>query len=246
MSGPPGKNFEKSTSSSKTTDLERLAHGFAEEVADTLENVLPEAPLTEAVGRGGRFVIRPGKDEGEGPGAVPLLIDGEGVASLEFSILCRLDSARRYLAVGKSSYRVLANVDRSPILRFEYEREMDKAPHAHIHVHAHRGALSHLLSKAGHATPHDMSSLHIPVGGSRLRPCLEDLLEFLIVECGFDYVDGWREHVEAGRERWRRKQVAAIVRDVHTDAADTLRNLGYTVTPPVPLPDESAKALRKW
>ena len=30
------------------------------------------------------------------------------------------------------------------------------------------------------------SDLHIPLGGPRYRPCLEDLLEFLIVEFGLD------------------------------------------------------------
>jgi hypothetical protein len=77
---------------------------------------------------------------------------------------------------------------------------MYRVPHAHIQVHAHRGALSYLLSLAEHRTPHETASLHIPVGGSRLRPCIEDLLQFLIDECGFDALDGWKERVESGSD----------------------------------------------
>jgi hypothetical protein len=91
-----------------------------------------------------------------------------------------------------------------------------------------------------------MSSLHIPVGGSRQRPCLEDLLQFLIVECGFDKRRYWRKPIAEGRERWRRRQVSALVRDIHTDAARVLVDLGYTVTPPAPIPEESKKALQAW
>ena len=91
-----------------------------------------------------------------------------------------------------------------------------------------------------------MSSLHIPVGGSRFRPCLEDFIQFLICECKFDSEPGWRKNVEVGRERWRRLQAAAVVRDVPEDAAKVLRRLEYTVEAPDPLPEEARKALRNW
>jgi hypothetical protein len=84
------------------------------------------------------------------------------------------------------------------------------------------------------------------VGGSRLRPCVEDLLQFLIDECRFDALDGWKERVDSGRENWTRTQVTAIVRDIHIEAARVLQDLGYTVTPPENLAEESRKALRAW
>lgn len=123
---------------------------------------------------------------------------------------------------------------------------MHTAPAAHIQVHAHRGALSHLLSQAGHAAPHDMSALHIPVGGARFRPCLEDFIQFLIAECHFDSCVGWQARVDAGRERWRCRQAAAVARDVPEVAARVLRELGYEVNPPSPLPEPVMKALRSW
>jgi hypothetical protein len=66
--------------------------------------------------------------------------------------------------------------------------------------------------------PHDISALHIPVGGSRFRPCLEDVIQFLIEECLFDSLPRWREAVEEGRASWRRIQARAVVRDFPREA----------------------------
>lgn len=79
------------------------------------------------------------------------------------------DTARTFLAVEKSTIKLTALVDRAPIIRFEYDREAHSKPAGHIQVHGHRGALSHLLSRARHTSPHSMESLHLPVGGARLR-----------------------------------------------------------------------------
>jgi hypothetical protein len=165
---------------------------------------------------------------------------------MTLSIACQLDSAGQYLAVAESSFNLLAALDRTPVIRIHYYRDPRGKPGAHIHVHGHRGALSHLLSQAGHDHPHDMASLHIPVGGSRFRPCLEDFIQFLICECKFDALPGWRGYVEAGRELWRCRQAGAVVRDVPEEAARVLRELGYTVEAPTPVPDASIKALHRW
>lgn len=77
-----------------------------------------------------------------------------------------------------------------------------------------------------------LSALHLPVGGARLRPCLEDFVQFAIDECGIDATDGYMAFLEGGRERWRRRQIATAVRDVPDEAARVLTSLGYTITPP--------------
>lgn len=81
---------------------------------------------------------------------------------------------------------------------------------------------------------------------TRVYRLLEDLVQFLIQECRFDARDGWRQHVEDGRERWRRRQAASVVRDVPDEAARVLRELGYAVTDPSDVKLPSAKALRNW
>ncbi len=165
---------------------------------------------------------------------------------MKVSISCQLDSSGQWLAVEESHFNLYALLDRAPVLRIHYRRDQGTRPSAHVHVHGHRGALSHLLSRAGHESPHEMASLHIPVGGSRFRPCLEDFIQFLICECNFDSLPGWMAHVEAGRERWRCRQTAAVARDVPEEAARVLRELGYTVQAPDPLPQPRAPALHRW
>jgi hypothetical protein len=77
-----------------------------------------------------------------------------------------------------------------------------------------------------------MESLHIPTGGSRFRPSLEDVIEFLIRDCKFDAEQDWEDAVRVGRERWRRKQLRSAVRDAPQDAAEALTKLGYKIEPP--------------
>jgi hypothetical protein len=92
-----------------------------------------------------------------------------------------------------------------------------------------------------------MSALHIPVGGSRLRPCLEDVIQFLIVECHFDFQPEWKQAVETGRANWRRRQVAAITREFQTETAAALKAMGWSVDPPAEgVPETGPKPLHAW
>ena len=74
-----------------------------------------------------------------------------------------------------------------------------------------------------------MSDLHFPVGGTRFRPCLEDVLDMLVRELGVDHADAWRTALTDGRERWRRMQTAAVVRDAPVEAIAALTALGYDI-----------------
>jgi hypothetical protein len=227
-------------------DLAQQSEEFGQEMAGLLSATLPglPAPPVQILTHGNRTVIRPP----ERPERLPLYVKGVELASLELSVACQLDSFGRWLAVERSTFGLYAKVDRAPVLRIDYRRDMNQVPCAHVQVHGHRGALSHLLSQAGHATPHDMASLHIPVGGARFRPCLEDFIQFLIAECKFDAkTRQWRRHVEAGRARWRLRQAGAIARDLPEVSARELRALGYKVTgPATPLPETSPKVLHSW
>lgn len=224
-------------------DLQHQVEEFGQETAGLLSAALPGLPdrPIEILHREDRYVIRPGDIKG-----LPLYVQEEELAKLELSIACELDSIGRYLAVERSSFGLLAALDRTPVLRIDYRRDMYNAPAAHVQVHAHRGVLSHLLSRAGHPHPHDMSALHIPIGGARFRPCLEDFIQFLIAECRFDSLAGWQDCVRDGRARWRRRQTAAVTRDMPEEAARVLRELGYKVESPDPPPSDRQKALHNW
>lgn len=223
--------------------LHQQVEEFGQETAELLCATLPGLPdpPVRILRYEDRFVISPPESK-----PLPLYVSDEHLADMKVSIACQLDSVGHYLAVEESKFDLLAVLDRTPVLRIHYRRQEGGRPTAHVHFHGHRGALSHLLSRAGHGAPHDVSSLHVPLGGSRFRPCLEDFIQFLICECRFDSCDGWRTVVEDGRERWRRRQAAAVVRDVPDEAVRVLRNLGYAVQEPDPLPDTKNTALRSW
>lgn len=224
-------------------DLHQQVEEFGRETAGLLSATLPDLPMppVDILVHENRSIIRPPAGR-----SLPLYAGGQHLADMKISIACQLDSSGQYLAVEESTFDLLAVLDRAPVLRIHYQRDQGARPSAHVHVHGHRGALSHLLSQAGHEHPHDMASLHIPVGGSRFRPCLEDFIQFLICECSFDSLPGWRAHVEAGRERWRCRQAAAVTRDVPEEAARVLRELGYMVQAPDPVPQPRPAALHNW
>jgi hypothetical protein len=49
----------------------------------------------------------------------------------------------------------------------------------------------------------------------------------LVRELGVDHQPGWRDALADGRERWRRMQTAAVVRDAPGEAIAALTALGY-------------------
>lgn len=250
MSGRPGTISEQSTSSSATTD-DPLAQ-FRSDVSHYAAGAGDLLRAVFDVGLSVDVTHREGEAKSVVQAVVPLYAGadspvGQPLARLEVRAWCCLDTSGRYLAIQESRYALVADVDRTPILRFEYERNSSSKPGAHVQIHAHRGALSHLLSSTGVENPHSMESLHLPVGGDRFRPCLEDIVEFLVVECGFYRRPGWAQAVKAGRTKWRRYQLASAVRDCPSGAVKALERLGYAVTPPANghAPDHHER-LERW
>lgn len=229
------------------------AADFTDEVQQTLDKVLPGTRkiISLRAEKSPHYVVRP-----EGPRPtdrrIALYVESEHSADLGFAFYLAMDHAGAYLKTVRSQIHLYSVLDRTPLLRLEYRTDMHTAPIAHWQFHAERGAFSHLLarahgSKTGHvARPHDLSSLHLPVGGERFRPCLEDVLQFLITECGVDHKSEWEEAVRAGRERWRRRQLGAAVRDSPGEAARVLRELGWTVQEPSVAEVENSERLTVW
>ncbi|ORB15454.1 hypothetical protein BST34_21650 [Mycolicibacterium monacense DSM 44395] len=156
----------------------------------------------------------------------------EVLAELAANYKLCVDSYSTHIAVEHSSFTLKAKLDRAPIMRWDYDRKPNNKPRSHVQITAHRGALSHILSRLEHKTPHSIESLHVPLGGERFRPCLEDVVEFLIRDCGFQGTANWKQTIRDGRARWRRIQTRAVVRDSPECAIAELEALGYTVNPP--------------
>lgn len=230
--------------------LEEASARFASTIQATLDGVLPgerqivstKAPDAQ------RYVVAPqdGSD-------VLLLVGGEPLARLSLAMYLSLDRSGKYLKTVRSDMVVKSVLDRTPLIRLDYRSDMTTAPMAHWQIHAERGAFSHLLARA-HAQapprvdkPHALSSLHIPVGGERFRPCLEDVLQFLVQECGVDSHPGWMDVVQEGRRMWRRRQLRATIRDAQEETADVLRGLGWQVEAgPTVDPEEYAPTFERW
>lgn len=242
-----------------TIDLHAAALAFAQEIQELLDAALP---LPQGAGPQSRQVdalhlptdsdrnqVRYAVHVGDNvkPARIALLKAQQPVASLVFTFRCTHDSSQNYLAVQDSSIELRAEGDRTPLLRLDFSKNANKVPTAHWNVHAERGSMSRLLARSNPEHVGLLSKVHLPVGGTRMRPCLEDVLQLCLLELNVDRHPGAMEAIEAGRERWRRSQVAALVRDAPDEAVRVLTDLGYQVIEPdagvVPV---NEKALRGW
>lgn len=235
------------------------AQELAERVSATTKSCLPGAPVIAALKvAGDRVQLTAVEVDQSGtpldrPSQMPLFIGGEVVAFWNVSILLGLDYTGVFLKTMKSAISMRSVWEKNPLVRLEYDSTMTTAPIAHWQFHAERGAFSHLLARASAGSryvtehPHSLSKLHFPVGGERFRPSIEDFIEFLVRECGVDSVEGWQSAVQEGRELWRRMQARAVSRDLQAEAAQTLRDQGWAVSPPSGWDEwEKSATLRAW
>lgn len=228
------------------TDLHDQAHAFAQDLTQTVLAVAGPtcAPfIAVEIEAAAAFTVR------QQPAAGVILSSADGpILRLSVEYRCTLDGQDRYLAVDSSKIHVFVEPDgREPLFRYEYERSISPTlPAAHIQFHGQHSELEQAMSDCGDSTqrakrrkngkkPALLSALHFPVGGTRFRPALEDVMEMLIEEFGVvpvGPVKTARATLAEARERWRRMQVSTVVRDAPSEAVRTLEDLGYHVTPP--------------
>jgi hypothetical protein len=159
------------------------------------------------------------------------LCQGRRVGSLQFNFELELDSVGLYPAVVSSKVHVLTHATNRPVLRYEYVREANRHPQAHWHVHGQSTELGRLLT--GKKRKADtLEKIHLPVGGSRFRPSLEDVLQMLITDVGIDARPGWNRVIEDSRVRWRERQTRVVVRDHPEIAVGELKSMGYVIDEP--------------
>jgi hypothetical protein len=244
-------------------ELTKQATEFAESLTRTVRDVLgPHEPAFEAVyetGKAGsvRLVVRPQTPEGGPAPSIPVRIKDHIRLELKVQIWCSWDRDREFLAVDESKVAVRMVGKAEPLYRWEYIRAPESnVPSAHFHAHAHRDEAVYLLmcgegnrraderaAQIDASKPRipQVSDLHLPLGGPRFRPCLEDVLQFLIEEFCIDCQDNWKQAIEEGRRTWRRLQTGTVVRDCPQEAARALELMGYKIEPPDPPPAESPK-----
>lgn len=147
----------------------------------------------------------------------------------------QFDPEERYLTVGKSKIGLsLGPGDEATqmLLHYDYVREpAHQYPGAHVQV---GGTSSVLMAwcQGAKVAPKELHKLHLPVGGKRYRPSLEDVIETLVVEGLAPGRAGLEAAVERHRQRWMERQLRAAVRRDLESAAAELRDAGYMVFRP--------------
>lgn len=208
---------------------------------ETLAGVIPRGDLgMELQGdhRQERFTLTCNDPKG-----IALQVDGETVMRLEIDFLFAPDREGKWLKVMKSTFAVVPEGSGTPYFRYDFLSDAKNVPSAHINIHAHRDDLIAALVGTGKSSAAKsrrkgfvnsgqlprVSNFHFPVGGTRFRPCLEDVLEATIVEFGLDCSQGFQQVLIEGKQRYRDRQLQAIIRDRPEVALEALRSLGYEV-----------------
>lgn len=226
------------------------AKAFAAELTETVQAVFPNSPVFQAMLVTPPHILISVFDSEQKVGRLPLFIRGNHVADWKLTMSVNWDHTGSYLKVMRSGFTLLATTDKVPLVRYEFDDNMHTAPIAHWQFHAERGAFSHLLGFAlaagKNVKPHSLSSLHFPVGGARMRPGVDDLLEFLAKECSFDTVGGWKGAIFESRARYRTIQARTVARDMQSELADVLRGEGWRVEPPGDVDEPGEKFLSRW
>ena len=225
----------------RTFDLRKEARQFKNQLDEVLNcTVCNGVSLTPIVTSKApqRVVIgyRITKDNQDLTEGVPVTTSGRDPRFyLGLSIRLAPDEAAEHLMVVSSTAILaidpdVAN-DSNVLLHYDYERGKEGYPEAHLQICATSGA----WCEAGRRLDGKdrlLERLHLPVGGRRFRPTLEDIIEFLIREQLADARDGWESALDAGRSRFRDIQLKAAVRRNVPAAIAALEKLGYTVKPP--------------
>lgn len=146
-----------------------------------------------------------------------------------------LDPEGVYLTMTKSTMSLYTSPqmeDARLIVGIDYARNpKNQYPGPHLHVAGERDDLDAIYLGDERKT-RKLRDLHLPVGGKRFRPTLEDLVEFMVTEEMVDPRPGWKQVVETHRAQWENTQLKAAVRRNQEAAADALSKAGWAVTPP--------------
>ncbi len=165
--------------------------------------------------------------------SVPLTIS-KSPARLYLSVLhtLELDDSETFLTTKQSTYTLQEDDDDASILTYDFVREPpNEFPEAHIHIHGESDVLRGMLHASGRDKDKP-ADLHLPVGGRRFRPCLEDIIEFCILERLVTPRNEWQGALNRSRDEYRDRQLRAAVRRNPAAAAEVLRSDGWQVTAP--------------
>lgn len=170
--------------SSKQAEIANEARRFAGDLSDLLNGTITEGiRISAAMRPTGTAVVGYGITSNNLKSSPIGLRTPQPRTSLYLFLTYTLDlneQDHRFMTVTKSTYG-LGTRETQWAFRYDYERKASNAyPDAHLHILGESERLAELTSigRPGRHPPR----LHLPVGGRRFRPCLEDIIEFCIVE----------------------------------------------------------------
>lgn len=205
-----------------TLRLDREANQFAKKLSGLLNATICDGIRLSAVILPTRDVVLVGyqvtKTNYTPRRGIPVTCDGKKPSGyLGVSYRLAADNEGEHLMVAKSITGYGLSPDTgSMLLHYDYERDKpDDYPEAHLQIEAHSVGWDEVCARSDASS--SLSKLHLPVGGRRYRPTLEDLIEFLVVENIAAAKRGWKAHLEVTRDEFQRLQLqAAIRRDPET------------------------------
>lgn len=161
----------------------------------------------------------------------PVRMRSDTPVRLSIDVSCQLtfdEDEGLFLTVKRSYCGVYLGAEADDILlHYDFERNKERYAEAHLQVCARHEGLERLRRAQGRKD--GLAKIHLPVGGRRLRPAIEDLVECLIVEGLVTPKAGWEPVLDRTRDEYRERQISAAVRRHPGTALRELRRLGYTV-----------------
>lgn len=218
-------------------DLEAQARAFAAQTSELLNGTVADgiriSSITAPSGATvmGRGVTRATPD----PQPIPLGMSGKKCVWLYLQHSFGWDPEQVYLTMTQSTLSLYSSEgmdDEHLVLGMDYIREpTNRYPGSHLHVHGDRDDLERIYL-GDDRDSRKLRDLHLPVGGKRFRPTLEDMIEFVITEEMAVPRLGWDAVLADHRQRWFTIQLKAAVRREQNLAADALKEAGWSLTPP--------------
>ena len=212
-------------------DLASVTRTFATELKDLLNATVCDGAYVGVIKRPDGAVIL-GTELWKIGRAQPVRLRATGDVPLWLSVHMRTSLDREgYLVTLESTYTVSKGHEQVELLHYDYERDKDGYPDAHIQVTGGSADWDDVLVASGRPSG-GLGKLHLPVGGRRYRPSVEDVIDMLIAERFLAPKAGASERLDASRNAFQRRQLRAAIRRDLDAAVLELRAAGYSVVEP--------------
>jgi hypothetical protein len=207
-----------------TDPLGSFARRFAKQTQDLLnKTVCTGAIIKPVISEPGTVIVAPNLQRSRLESAPIPVRQGAGkpYCWLDLTYTFCLDDSNEWPMVKSSFFAIrAADTDKTPLCHFDYERDKSGGyPEAHVQVY---GTSPALQAWTGEVKDKPLNKFHIPVGGRRYRPILEDVIDFLAVEGLIpELPNGAAEIIAKGREQFNVIQLRSAIRrdlDIARDA----------------------------